>query len=56
MYLVTWWDSDENCRKTLCFKHRQTAEKYCERLCEQKCLWVCLSKVLKEHENYEEAV
>ena len=47
MYLVVWWDADENDDKFAPFKSKKAAEEYYDELVENGS-WVYLCRVLKE--------
>jgi len=55
MYLVAYWDADDNDDKIVPCKNRQAAEEYYARLVSEGCSWVFLCKVLKKHDADEEA-
>jgi len=54
MYLVVWWDADENDDKFAPFSTKKCAEAYCDELVANGS-WVFLCKVLKEHDANKEA-
>jgi len=54
MYLVAWWDADENDDKIVPFKSKQDAEKYYSNVVAWGGTHAFLCKVLKEHHNDED--
>lgn len=51
MFLVAYWDADNNDDKIVPCKYRHSAEAYYKDLVSKGYPWVFLCKVLKEHDK-----